>query len=98
MLNKCHFFYQFYYSMKRVALHTAFWLLYLVQDVLLIFLLNTTRIQQATGKNLLFSVGHVLILLIPKLLFTYFILFLALDRIIREGFGKKWSLYSLVAL
>lgn len=84
--------------MKRVVLHTAFWIAYLVQDVLLIFLLNTTRMQQTTGKNLLFSVEHVLILLIPKLLFTYFILSIALNRIIREGFGKKWSLYSLIAL
>jgi len=84
--------------MKRVLLHTAFWFVYLVQDVLLIFLLNTTRLQQTTGKNLLFSVEHVLILLIPKILFTYFILSITLHRIIREGFGKKWSLYSLMTL
>ena len=84
--------------MKRVLLHVAFWFVYAVQDVLLIFLLNSARMQQTTGKNLLFSVEHVLILLIPKLLFTYFILSVTLNRIIREGFGKKWSLYSLMAL
>jgi two-component system, LytTR family, sensor kinase len=81
--------------MKRVLLHTAFWLVYMVQDVLLVFLVNTTRVQQPT--NLQLSVEHVLVLLLPKLLFTYFILSIALNKIIREGFGKKWSLYSLLA-
>jgi two-component system, LytTR family, sensor kinase len=84
--------------MKRVLLHTAFWLVYIVQDVLLVFLVNTTLVQQTTGANLLLSVEHVLVLLVPKLLFTYFMLSIALNKIIGEGFGKKWSLYSLLAL
>jgi two-component system, LytTR family, sensor kinase len=84
--------------MKRVLLHVAFWVAYVVQDVLLIFLVNTTRVQQTTGRNLVLSGEQALILLIPKLLFTYFILSITLNRIIKEGFGKKWSLYSLVAL
>lgn len=81
-----------------MLLHIAFWLLYSFQDVLLVFLLNNTRTQQTTGITLLFSAEHVLLLLIPKLLFTYFILSITLNRIIREGFGKKWTWYSLFAL
>lgn len=84
--------------MKRVLLHIAFWLLYSVQDVLLVFLVNITRTQQTTGTTLLFSVEHVMLLLIPKLLFTYFILSITLNRIIKEGFGRKWTWYSLFAL
>jgi len=84
--------------MKRVLLHVAFWLAYLVQDVLLIFLVNSTRMQQRTSENLLFSAEHALILLIPKLLFTYFVLHITLNKIIKEGFGKRWSLYTLMAL
>ena len=84
--------------MKRVLLHIAFWLLYSVQDVLLVFLVNITRTQQTTGITLLFSVEHVMLLLIPKLLFTYFILSITLNRIIKEGFGRKWTWYSLFAL
>jgi two-component system LytT family sensor kinase len=84
--------------MKRVLLHISFWFVYAVQDVLLIFLVNTTRVQQTTSQNLVLSGEQVLILLIPKLLFTYFVLFITLNRIIKEGFGKKWSLYSLSAL
>jgi len=84
--------------MKRALLHIAFWVVYLVQDLLLIFFVNSTRVQQTTDKNLLLSSEHVLILLIPKLLFTYFILSVTLNKIIAEGFGKKWSVYSLLAL
>lgn len=84
--------------MKRVLLHITFWLVYAAQNVLLVFLVNTTRVRQTTGANLLLSAEQVLLLLIPKLLFTYFILSIALNRIIAEGFGKKWTLYSLAAL
>jgi len=84
--------------MKRLLLHAAFWLVYLIQDVLLTFLVNSSRVQLATGKNLLLSSEHVVILLVPKILFTYFVLYISLNRIIKEGFGKKWSLYSLFVL
>jgi hypothetical protein len=84
--------------MKRLLLHIAFWLVYLFQNILLIFLLNTTRIQLSTDKNLLLSVEHSLVLLLPKLLFTYFILLVTLDKITREGFRKKWTFYSILAL
>jgi len=84
--------------MKRTLLHIAFWFVYFIEDVLLTFLVNTTRIQMTTGENLTLSIGHVLILLIPKIIFTYFILTVTLDHIIQDGFRKKWSLYSLFAL
>lgn len=84
--------------MKRVLLHIAFWLVYSFQDVLLIFLLNTTRIHQPTAENLLLSFCNCIVLLLPKVLFTYFILYVTLNKIIREGFQKKAALYSVFAL
>ncbi len=84
--------------MKRVLLHIAFWVAYLLQDVLLIFLLNTTRLHETTTKNLTLSFYHCLVLLLPKLLFTYFILYATLNKMINEGFQRKGTLYSLVAL
>src|SRR5690242_20581991 len=84
--------------MKRLLLHTAFWFVYFVQSVLLTFLVNTTRMPLSTGDNIVLSSLHVLILLIPKIFFTYFILSIALEHLIREGFGKTWSLYTLLAL
>ena len=84
--------------MRRILFHLAFWLAYLFQDVLLVFLLNTTRIQQSTPVNLLLSVNNCLVLLIPKMVFTYFILYVTLDKLISKGFQTKGALYSMLAL
>lgn len=79
-------------------MHVVFWTAYLFQDVLLIFFLNTTRLQASTATNLILSFNHCLVLLLPKLFFTYFILYVTLDKMISEGFQKKGALYSLIAL
>ena len=84
--------------MRRILFHLAFWLAYLFQDVLLVFLLNTTRIQQSTTVNLLLSVNNCLVLLLPKMAFTYFILYVTLDKLISKGFQTKGVLYSILAL
>lgn len=84
--------------MKRVLLHIAFWLVYLFQDVLLIFLLNTTRLHQPPRENLLLSLNNCLVLLLPKVLFTYFILYVTLNKILSERFQRKAALYSIIAL
>lgn len=84
--------------MKRALLHIAFWTVYLFQDVLLIFLLNTTRMQESTSTNLLLSFYNCLVLLLPKLLFTYFILNVILNKLITEGFQKSAAIQSLFAL
>lgn len=84
--------------MRKLLLHIAFWMVYLFQNVLLIFLLNTTRVQISTAKNLLLSFENCSVLLLPKLLFTYFILYVTLNKIITNGFKKKEVLYSVFAL
>lgn len=84
--------------MKRVLLHAAFWIVYLFQDVLLIFLLNTTRLHEPTAVNLRLSFLNCLVLLVPKLLFTYVILYGTLNKMITEGFWQKGMLLSLLAL
>ena len=84
--------------MKRVLAHISFWMAYLCQNVLLIFLLNTTRLQETTAENLILSLNNCLVLLLPKLLFTYFILYVTLNKMISEGFQKKGALYSVFAL
>lgn len=92
------FFDEFYWYMRRALLHIAFWMVYFFQSVLLIFLLNTTRIEITTAKNLLLSFENCLILLFPKMLFTYFVLYVTLDKILRDGFKKKEALYSIFGL
>ena len=64
----------------------------------MIFLLNTTRLQQTAAENIMLSFGHAFVLLLPKLLFTYFILNVSLDKMINQDLRKKWTAYSLLAL
>ena len=54
--------------------------------------------QEPTGTNLLLSFYNCLILLVPKLLFTYFILYVTLNKIISGGLQKGPALQSLFAL
>lgn len=70
--------------MKRALPHIIFWMVYLVQNILLVFLLNTTRMQIGTGFNLWLSLQNCLVLLLPKMLFTYFVL-----HQLRTGFAQK---------
>src|SRR4051812_34649192 len=84
--------------MRRALLHVAFWVAYLCQDVLLIYLLNTSRLQQSPGNNLALSIENSCITLLPKLGFTYFILYVTLDKVLRSGIQKRAILYSIFAL
>jgi two-component system, LytTR family, sensor kinase len=84
--------------MKSAFIHIAFWITYLFQDVLLIFLLNTTRLHENTAQNLLLSFNNGVVLLLPKLLLTYFIFHFTLNKMISEGCQKMGVLYSLFAL
>lgn len=84
--------------MKRVVLHIIFWLVYLFQDVLLIFFLNTTRFNLPPGNQLLLAIENCLVILMPKLLFTYFMLYVTLDNIGKKGIQKKEIIYSIFAL
>ena len=84
--------------MKRAALHISFWLAYLVQDILLIFLLNTTRVQKPTPTILLLSFENCLVVLLPKMIFTYFILDVTLFRIVNPNTRRTGVLYSVIAL
>ena len=84
--------------MKRVLLHVVFWIVYLSQDVLLIFLLNTSRLQLSHGKDLILAIENSCVLLLPKAAFTYFILYITLNKIVQPRIQKKAILYSLLAL
>lgn len=86
--------------MKRIFLHIAFWLAYLFQDTLLSYLWYAPRLQQLSEQEqIIKSILNCVIILLPKLLFTYFMLYVILDKIVREGakFGKS-IFYVLGAL
>lgn len=59
--------------MKKFILHLGYWLIYLCQAVLLIFLLNINRYRQPFSIAFSRSLENNLITLIPKILLTYYI-------------------------
>jgi sensor histidine kinase YesM len=84
--------------MKRTGLHVAFWSVYFFQDVLLIFFVNISRLQKPTIENLALAAANCLIILLPKLLFTYFMLYVALEKIASGIYHRRGISYSLLAL
>lgn len=83
--------------MKRALLHIAFWLAYLFQDILLAFFLNTSRLHLSTAQNIFLSFFNCLVLLLPKIMLTYFIFNVTLGKVIKAGFQKMGVLYSVIA-
>lgn len=84
--------------MKRVLLHIIFWIGYLFQDILLIYFLNTTRFNLSHGTELMLSIENTIVILLPKLLFTYFMLYVVVDKIAKSGIQNKSIVHSIIAL
>lgn len=84
--------------MKRTGLHLAFWSVYFFEHLLLIFFVNLTRLQRPTLDGLLLAGANSLVILLPKLLFTYFILTVTLKQLSNGIDYKRGIIYSVVAL
>ena len=84
--------------MKRVGLHLAFWSLYFIQDVLLIFFVNLTRMPKPALIDFAFAAANCLVILLPKLLFTYFILSVVLKQLTNGADYKRGILSAVLAL
>jgi two-component system, LytTR family, sensor kinase len=83
--------------MKKVAFHMAFWAIYFFQSALLIFFVNLTRLNEPTLTDLTLAATNCLVILLPKVLFTYFILYWALDKIL-AGAQQKGIVYAISGL
>jgi two-component system LytT family sensor kinase len=81
--------------MKRVILHVLFWGLYFFQSVLLIFFVNTTRQSLPVATGLELAIENCLVLLLPKILFTYFLFRFGPGRTPQQ---RSSVAYSIVAL
>ncbi len=84
--------------MKRVFLHIIFWGAYLFQGILLIYFLNTTRFKLPPGVMLEMAIENGFVILLPKLLFTYFMLYVTLNKIGKVGIQEKSIIYAIIAL
>jgi len=71
--------------MKRISFHILFWLAYTIQDAFLEYLwLGPSLKAIPENIQLLKAFEAVVVLLIPKLLFTYFVMYFAINRILAE--------------
>ena len=94
------FFCRILILMKRILLHLLFWTLYMVQDTLLSYLWEGARLQHLPmQEQVIMAIGNSTVYLLPKLLFTYFVLYVVLDNILRDR-KQLWKniLYIVLAL
>jgi len=84
--------------MRRLFLHIAFWIVYVVQDIALRFLWDTARLPHLSIiERLTFAFQNGTILLITKILFTYSTLYLILPKLSKENNERtKGILYLII--
>lgn len=71
--------------MKRVLLHIAFWLLYILQDGLLVYTWVGPSLGPLTeSKLLLVSFEAALVMTIPKWILGYFVLYVSIRKLMDE--------------
>lgn len=82
--------------MRRVLMHVIFWVAYYIQYVVLEFhWVNPSLTRFPESERILMSALTGIALLIPKVLFTYFILCIGLERVMKEK-GKLWTNVLLI--
>ena len=84
--------------MKRVLLHSAFWLVYLLQDTVLELVWVGPALQHIP-ENIQFWMAFkaAVAALFPKLIFTYFILYVAIREIIEGQTKMFWIILQVAA-
>jgi len=72
--------------MKRFLLHLSFWIAYLTQDTLLAVLWSGLKSnQETTAHDIWMSFLLCVSLVPPKIVFTYLMLYVVMDRILKQG-------------
>ena len=87
-------------TLKRISLHIAFWLAYMTQDVTLSYLWDKKMLTRfSTSHQILQAILNSLTSLIPRLLFTYYVLFYNLPKLLNnKGERKKYIAQLLLVL
>ncbi|HXD76686.1 MAG TPA: histidine kinase [Puia sp.] len=83
--------------MKRLSLHIAFWLVYLTEDVTLIYLWDkTTFTGLSNSRQLGLAILNSLTSAIPKFLFIYYVLYFNLPKLLNAKSERKKYIALLV--
>jgi two-component system, LytTR family, sensor kinase len=86
-----------FYKMKRIWLHIAFWVAYLMQDTLLIYLWDASRLPELpVSQRIWLAIANCSISLIPKAVFTYFILYYNLPKLLGNNKERQKGVLYLV--
>lgn len=77
--------------MKRPLLHLLFWVTYLLQDSLLMFVWVAPALHGIPeGKSFLMALYAATVVLIPKLVFTYWMLYVIVPKVLEENNKIFW--------
>jgi sensor histidine kinase YesM len=84
--------------MKRVLLHSTFWLVYLIQDTVLEIVWMEPALKNVPDDvQFLLAFKAAIAALVPKLLFTYFALYVAVRQIIKGNVQLRWTILQVSA-
>lgn len=82
---------------KRVLLHVAFWLAYMVEDVALVYLWDKAIPSALSDRHqLALAILNSLASMVPRLLFVYYVLYYNLPKLLAEKGGRKKYIVQLV--
>ena len=83
--------------MKRVLLHSVFWLVYLLQDTVLeIEWVGPALKNIPDNVQFLMALKAAIAAWLPKLLFTYFILYVAIKQILAGSIKLHWIILQVI--
>ncbi len=83
--------------MKKVLMHILFWIVYLAQDIALAYLGDAVALSHLSiSTRILIAVKVCVSLLLPKILFTYFVLYILLGRILKERSRLPINIFYLI--
>ena len=83
--------------MKRIYLHIAFWLVYFAMDITVIYLWYAPQFSKLTfSHQLMLAVANSSVSLIPKISFTYYLLYSCLPQLLNNKTARIKSITRLI--
>lgn len=85
--------------MKRILLHVIFWIAYTLQDAVLEFIWMSPSLSKfSEDARWWMSALTSAVLLIPKLIFTYFVMYVTAPRILQGKGSLAWNILQVAVV
>ncbi len=83
--------------MKRLYLHIAFWFIYLSLDIALIYLWDAPVFSKLSfSRQLMLAISNSSVSLLPKIFFTYYLLYRNLPELINNKGERKKTVINII--